>query len=114
MARTQARTTAAGAACPGCGRWSIRIHGSCLRFPGDLPTAGKRIVLSLRVLRFTCVESSCPRRTFAKQVPGLTHRYGGRTESRAAGWRPSVSAAGPAPRWLTPSGRRSAGTLCCG
>jgi hypothetical protein len=78
VARTQARTTAAGAACPGCGRWSIRMQGSCLRFPGDLPTAGKRIVLSLRVRRFTCVESSCPRRTFAEQVPGLTRRYGGR------------------------------------
>lgn len=72
-----------------------RIHGSYLRFPGDLPTAGKRIVLSLRVRRFTCMESSCPRRTFAEQVSGLTRRYGGRTE-RLRFRRASVGLAGRA------------------
>ncbi|WP_392957650.1 transposase family protein [Streptomyces sp. LN245] len=39
----EVRTTARRAACPGCGRWSGRIHGSYLRFPRDLPTAGKLV-----------------------------------------------------------------------
>ncbi|MFE7046336.1 ISL3 family transposase [Streptomyces atratus] len=80
VVRVEARTTAERAACPGCGYWSVRIHGSYLRFPRDLPTAGKFVVVSLRVRRFVCGEDSCPRKTFAEQVPGLTRRFGRRTE----------------------------------
>ncbi|WP_327166987.1 ISL3 family transposase [Streptomyces zaomyceticus] len=69
-----------GASCPSCGLWSVRVHGSYLRFPRDLPTAGQHVVLSLRVRRFSCTETACPRRTFAEQIPGLTRRYGRRTE----------------------------------
>ncbi|WP_245692917.1 transposase family protein, partial [Streptomyces katrae] len=50
-----------GASCPSCGLWSVRVHGSYLRFPRDLPTAGQHVVLSLRVRRFSCRESACPR-----------------------------------------------------
>jgi transposase len=75
---TVAPTTAGRAACPGC--WSGRIHGSYLRFPRDLPTAGKFVVVSLRVRRFVCEEESRERITFAEQVPGLTRRFGRRTE----------------------------------
>ncbi|WP_458091384.1 ISL3 family transposase [Streptomyces malaysiensis] len=63
-----------------CGCWSGRIHGSYLRFPRDLPTAEKFVVVSLRVQRFVCQEESCERKTFAEQVPGLTRRFGRRTE----------------------------------
>ncbi|MET7312920.1 ISL3 family transposase [Streptomyces sp. NPDC005571] len=80
VVRVEARTTAGRAACPGCGCWSGRIHGSYLRFPRDLPTAGKFVVVSLRVRRFVCEEESCERMTFAEQVPGLTRRFGRRTE----------------------------------
>ncbi|WP_326762553.1 ISL3 family transposase [Streptomyces phaeochromogenes] len=80
VVRIGARTTAGRAACPGCGCWSGRIHGSYLRFPRDLPTAGKFVVVSLRVRRFVCAEDCCPRKTFAEQVPGLTRRFGRRTE----------------------------------
>ncbi|MFI5580599.1 transposase family protein [Streptomyces sp. NPDC051822] len=52
----EARSTARRAACPGCGCWSSRIHGSYLRFPRDLPTLGKLVVMSLRVRRFLCAE----------------------------------------------------------
>jgi transposase len=72
------RTT--GARCPGCGGWSERVHGSYLRFPADLPVAGRRVVLRLRVRRFTCEEVSCGRRTFVEQATGLTRRYSQRTE----------------------------------
>ncbi|WSN61819.1 ISL3 family transposase [Streptomyces sp. NBC_01362] len=80
VVRVEARTTAKRAACPGYGCRSGRIHGSYLRFPRDLPAAGKLVVVSLRVRRFACMESSCPRKTFAEQVPGLTRRFGRRTE----------------------------------
>ncbi|WP_308402845.1 ISL3 family transposase [Streptomyces sp. AC550_RSS872] len=78
--RVEARTTASRAACPGCGGWSSRIHGSYLRFPRDLPAVGKFVVVSLRVRRFVCAETSCLRKTFAEQVSGLTRRFGRRTE----------------------------------
>ncbi|MFJ4880756.1 transposase family protein [Streptomyces sp. NPDC088745] len=80
VVRVEARTTAGGTACPGCGCWSRRMHGSYLRFPRDLPTAGKPVVVSLRVQRFVCAQAACPRKTFAEQVPGLTRRFGRRTE----------------------------------
>ncbi|MFF3355353.1 transposase family protein [Streptomyces sp. NPDC002917] len=58
VVRVEARTTASRAACPGCGCWSDRIHGSYLRFPRDLPAVGKFVVVSLRVRRFVCAEKS--------------------------------------------------------
>ncbi|MFJ3205649.1 transposase family protein [Streptomyces sp. NPDC086989] len=83
VVRVEAHTTVSRAACPGCGCWSGRIHGSYLRFPRDLPTAGKLVVVSLRVRRFLCAEESCPRKTFVEQVPGLTRRFGRRTGAAA-------------------------------
>ncbi|MEV0259513.1 ISL3 family transposase [Streptomyces sp. NPDC050732] len=80
IVRVEARTTTKRAACPDCANWSRRIHGSYLRFPRDLPAVGKLVEVSLRVRRFVCAEESCPRRTFAEQVPGLTRRFGRRTE----------------------------------
>ncbi|NUP38400.1 MAG: hypothetical protein HOY76_15630 [Streptomyces sp.] len=47
---------------------SGRIHGSYLRFPHDLPTAGKSVVLALRVRRFVCTEGSCSRKTFGTHL----------------------------------------------
>ncbi|MFE2498937.1 transposase family protein [Streptomyces scopuliridis] len=68
----EARSTASGSACPGCGSWSSRVHSSYLRFPADVPSPGRRVVLCLRVRRFACQVASCLRRTFVEQVPGLT------------------------------------------
>ena len=75
-----ARSTAIGAVCPGCGSRSSRIHSSYLRFPADVPSAGRRVVLCLRVRRFFCPDSSCGRRTFVEQLPGLTRKYSRWTE----------------------------------
>jgi SAM-dependent methyltransferase len=100
VVRVEARSTARRAVCPGCGCWSSRIHGSYLRFPRDLPTSGKLVVMSFRVRRFVCAEGSCPRKTFAEQVPGLTPSIRspdgtaaidaplGRSRARRTGWRP--------------------------
>ncbi|MFD7900565.1 ISL3 family transposase [Streptomyces sp. NPDC059743] len=73
--RIGARRTSAGSTCPDCAAWSSRVHSSYLRFPADVPTAGRRVVLSLLVRRFFCPSASCGRRTFVEQVPGLTRRH---------------------------------------
>ncbi|MCM2579727.1 transposase family protein [Streptomyces meridianus] len=78
--RIEARSTASGSACPGCGSWSTRVHSSYLRFPTDVPSAGLRVLLCLRVRRFVCRVASFGRRTFVEQVPGLTRRYSRWTE----------------------------------
>ncbi|MFG2212788.1 ISL3 family transposase [Streptomyces sp. NPDC048638] len=78
--RIEACSAAVGAACPGCGCQSSRIHNSYLRFPADVPSAGRRVVLCLRVRRFFCPDASCGRRTFVEQLPGLTRRYSRWTE----------------------------------
>lgn len=78
--RVDARCIADGAVCPVCGVWSNRVHGSYLRFPADVPSGGRSVVLRLRVRRFACENSSCTRRTFVEQIPGLTRRHGQRTE----------------------------------
>ncbi|MFF3319964.1 ISL3 family transposase [Streptomyces sp. NPDC003035] len=78
--RIDACSTAAGAACSDCGRESSRVHSSYLRFPADVPSGGRRVVLHLRVRRFFCPEPSCERRTFAEQMAGLTRRHSRWTE----------------------------------
>ncbi|MFE4023815.1 ISL3 family transposase [Streptomyces sp. NPDC059101] len=78
--RIEACSATAGAPCPGCGRQSSRVHSSYLRFPADVPSAGRRVVLCLRVRRFFCLGAACGRRTFVEQVPGLTRRYSRWTE----------------------------------
>ncbi|AKL64270.1 ISL3 family transposase [Streptomyces sp. Mg1] len=80
IVRVDVRCTAAGASCPGCGVWSAQVHGSYLRFPADVPSAVRRVVLQLRVRRFACRTAGCERRTFVEQIPGLTRRHGQRTE----------------------------------
>ncbi|MEU5324611.1 ISL3 family transposase [Streptomyces sp. NPDC021056] len=78
--RIEARCTPTGAACPDCFRWTEQVHSSYLRFPADLPSAGRRAELALRVRRFLCATTECGRRTFVEQVPGLTRRHGRVTE----------------------------------
>ncbi|MFI5985177.1 ISL3 family transposase [Streptomyces sp. NPDC051555] len=80
IVRVDVRCTAAGASCPVCGLWSVQVHGSYLRFPADVPSAGRSVVLQLRVRRFICGNAECRRRTFVEQIPGLTRRNGQRTE----------------------------------
>ncbi|WP_323137534.1 transposase family protein [Streptomyces sp. NBC_01789] len=64
IGRVDAQCTADGAVCPICGTRSNRVHGSYLRFPADVPSGGRRVVLQLRGRRFTCGDPSCARRTF--------------------------------------------------
>ncbi|WP_323185475.1 ISL3 family transposase [Streptomyces sp. NBC_01214] len=80
IVRVDVQGSAVGASCPLCGTWSDDVHGSYLRFPTDVPSGGRSVVLRLRVRRFTCPNASCGRRTFVEQIPGLTRRHGQRTE----------------------------------
>lgn len=70
IVRVDVRSTAAGASCPDCGAWSAQVHDSFLRFPSDVPSAGRSVVLQLRVRRFTCRNAECGRRTFVSRYPG--------------------------------------------
>ncbi|MFI5524278.1 transposase family protein [Streptomyces platensis] len=76
----EAQCTMAGAGCVGCMGWSERVHSSYLRYPADVPSAGKRVRLYLRVRRFICGNALCERQTLVEQIAGLTRRYSWWTE----------------------------------
>jgi transposase len=66
--------TARTARCPDCRRRSRHVHSSYTREISDLPIAGCAVVLHLCVRRFRCSASTCSRRIFAEQIPGLAGR----------------------------------------
>jgi transposase len=70
-----ARGRANGAACPDCGSFSDRVHGSYQRRLKDLPLGEQRVMILLRVRRFLCGAADCTRRTFAEPFPRLTTPY---------------------------------------
>lgn len=64
----------AGAACPACGTWSSRVHGSYVWQVRDLPLGGRPVLIHLAMRRFLCMNATCTKVTFAGQVDGLTAR----------------------------------------
>lgn len=70
-----AKGRTAGAACPDCGRPSERVHGSYQRRLRDLPLGERSVVILLKVRRFVCDASACPRRTFVEPFTRLTRPY---------------------------------------
>jgi GNAT superfamily N-acetyltransferase len=70
-----ARARVDKAACPACGRSSARVHSRYQRRVAAAAIGGRRVMIWLRVRRLFCDEPACGKRTFAKQVPGLTVRY---------------------------------------
>jgi transposase len=71
----EARSRAAGAACPACGVWSSRVHSGYVRTLQDGPAGGRPVVIRLAVRRLFCGNPACKVVTFAEQVEGLTGRY---------------------------------------
>ena len=61
--------------CPACGSPSARVHGGYLRTVADGAAGGRPVLIIVRVLRFLCLDPSCPKATFAMQADGLTSRY---------------------------------------
>jgi transposase len=74
-----ARAQAGQASCPGCGRFSVRVHSRYQRRLADAAIGGRPVVIRLAVRRFFCPAPDCPVITFAEQVEGLTVRYARRT-----------------------------------
>jgi transposase len=77
--RIWARTWPVAVACPSCDSRSSRVHSRYRRRLADTAVGGRDTRIVLQVRRLFCDESSCGRRTFAEQVPGLTVRHGRET-----------------------------------
>jgi transposase len=60
--------TAPTAMCPLCGQGSQRIRSSYTRHVADAPSAGRQVQLVLRVRKFRCETTDCPRRIFAERL----------------------------------------------
>ncbi len=66
---------ASSACCPACGSTSARVHGGYSRTVADGAAGGRPLLIVVRVLRFCCVNASCPKATFTAQADRLTSRY---------------------------------------
>jgi transposase len=71
MLLVRVASTAAGAACPLCGRVSDRVHSRYERTVADLPAHDRPVGLRLNVRRFRCTKGDCPRSIFCERLPGL-------------------------------------------
>jgi len=60
------------ACCPDCGHPSSRVHSRYVRTVGDLPCAGRQVVLKLTVRKFLCPALDCPRTMFTERLPDHT------------------------------------------
>ncbi|MEW2400291.1 ISL3 family transposase [Streptomyces sp. NPDC046862] len=80
MVAVRARTRSGEpAGCTGCGRLSEWCHSRYVRRLADVTLAGRPLRIDLSVRRLYCENVTCPKVTFAEQVPGLTVRYQRRT-----------------------------------
>ncbi|MEV6734455.1 ISL3 family transposase [Streptomyces sp. NPDC051364] len=75
-ARTRSRVPVG---CSGCGVLSDWTHSRYVRHLADAALGGRPVRIDLSVRRLYCENRSCPKVTFAEQVPGLTVRYQRRT-----------------------------------
>ena len=65
-----ARARAEQASCPGCGRFSVRVHSRYQRRLADAAIGGRPVLIRLTVRRFFCPAPGCPVVTFAEQGRG--------------------------------------------
>ena len=72
------------ARCPCCATRSSHIQSRYTRTVADLPLAGRRLVLRLRVRRFRCRKPRCDQAIFAERFPALVPVYGRRTHAQRA------------------------------
>lgn len=63
------------ACCPGCGKPSDHVHCQYQRTVYDVPCGGRRVVLRLRVRKFACWITTCPRKVFAERLPDLVQPW---------------------------------------
>jgi transposase len=79
-----ARTTSRVANCPVCGRPADRVHSNYVRTLADLPCSGQRVRWLVRVRRFWCQNSQCPRVIFTERLPACAPPHARRTVQQAA------------------------------
>src|SRR5215831_8142861 len=60
--------TAPTARCPLCDHASLHARSSSTRNVADVPYAGRQVHLILRVRKFRCETTECPRRVFAERL----------------------------------------------
>jgi transposase len=60
--------TATTALCPFCGQESTHIRSTYTRHVTDVPCAGRQVKLILRVRKFRCDTTDCPRRIFVERL----------------------------------------------
>ncbi len=60
-------------------RQGAHRHGWYPRRPQDLPCIGAGVYLELTVRRFRCLNSACPKKTFAERLPDWLPAYARRT-----------------------------------
>jgi transposase len=77
------RLEGTGARCPSCQTPSTSVHGSYVRRPADLPSAGRTVQLDLLVRRFCRRNPECSRRTFAERPVRLMPARARRTRRLA-------------------------------
>ena len=64
------------ARCPGCGNLSDSVHCQYQRTVHDVPCGGRNVVRRLRVRKFVCRSTTCPRKVFAERLPDLVQPWG--------------------------------------
>jgi transposase len=78
-----ARGLRRGRRCPDCGRTSRSVHSRYDRHLADLPSVGRTVSIHLRVRRFYCRNTTCPRQTFVERLPDLMASFARRTRRLA-------------------------------
>src|SRR3954447_2355636 len=68
----ETHATSPSAPCPLCDQPSTRRHSTYRRWLADLPWQGRTVELHLRIRRFRCTNTMCPRRFFAERLPKVT------------------------------------------
>ena len=68
--RVRARTPDGPVACPGCGAWTVRVHGYHERSVADVAVDARCVLVVVRIRRLICPTRGC-RQTFREQLPGV-------------------------------------------
>lgn len=63
------------ATCPVCRQRTARLHSHYGRTVADLPWGGRRVQLFLKVRKFRCPQTGCPRKIFTERLPDLVESY---------------------------------------
>src|SRR5690349_21626131 len=110
----ETHSTTAAAACPLCDQPSTRPHSTYRRRLADLPWQGRTIELHLRIRRFRCANTTCPRRLFAERLPEVTVPKARRTiRLRDLQQQIGLALGGEQGSWMAGSPCRSARLPCC-